>query len=346
MKRFSLANLVVLALIGVVLWLGPKRIERGSATWSSNSATPVAGTPAPVRLIASPTPAHEPWDLAMTQPIGGKFFFGYPEQSSYPSECPPTCQITTTTGSVVIRAEEDEHHIFDGWSADCDARELEYSYCEVKPGVNRTVAGSFRATEMKQLTLSRPVAGYIEGQSYLRSDDPRGITCGVLSDVLLPQYRCDAKFPVGETATLEAIPDRDLGLARNLSYTWGGDCTGQGRVCTLVMNSDKIASVTFDFSAMKKVTMMAPENGFILYPFSRKRIVNYACWTDEERCQGVGNPGTKFTLHAEPDEGYMFGKWGGDCAGQGNPCELTLDTDKKVSAIFEQWYLFPTLLFR
>ncbi len=42
------------------------------------------------------------------------------------------------------------------------------------------------------------------------------------------------------------------------------------------------------------------------------------------------------TLTADPDDGWSFGAWTGDCAGQGNPCTLTMDAAKSVSATFTQ----------
>jgi uncharacterized repeat protein (TIGR02543 family) len=44
------------------------------------------------------------------------------------------------------------------------------------------------------------------------------------------------------------------------------------------------------------------------------------------------------TLTATPTVGYTFGGWTGDCAGQFNPCRLTMDGNKVVSAIFTWHY--------
>ena len=42
------------------------------------------------------------------------------------------------------------------------------------------------------------------------------------------------------------------------------------------------------------------------------------------------------TLTADPNDGWSFGAWTGDCASQGNPCTLTMDAAKSVSATFTQ----------
>ncbi len=44
--------------------------------------------------------------------------------------------------------------------------------------------------------------------------------------------------------------------------------------------------------------------------------------------------GDEVTLTATPATGFSFGEWTGDCAGQSNPCTLTVDGPKTVSASF------------
>jgi uncharacterized repeat protein (TIGR02543 family) len=44
--------------------------------------------------------------------------------------------------------------------------------------------------------------------------------------------------------------------------------------------------------------------------------------------------GVVVSLTATPEAGYGFSAWGGDCAGQGNPCTLTMDGPKSVTATF------------
>jgi len=51
---------------------------------------------------------------------------------------------------------------------------------------------------------------------------------------------------------------------------------------------------------------------------------------------GTYPPGTRLTLTATADSDHYFAGWGGDCAGTGQAesCELTLNSDKRVSASF------------
>jgi len=51
-------------------------------------------------------------------------------------------------------------------------------------------------------------------------------------------------------------------------------------------------------------------------------------------CSESYAPGTIVALTANPDAGSIFAGWGGACAGQGNPCTLTLDADTSVTVTF------------
>lgn len=44
------------------------------------------------------------------------------------------------------------------------------------------------------------------------------------------------------------------------------------------------------------------------------------------------NQGVQLTAHA--NAGYTFANWSGDCAGQGNPCSLTMSSPKSATATF------------
>jgi uncharacterized repeat protein (TIGR02543 family) len=49
---------------------------------------------------------------------------------------------------------------------------------------------------------------------------------------------------------------------------------------------------------------------------------------------GVYNEGTRVTITAKAELGYVFGGWSGDLAGSDNPAEITMDSDKNVTATF------------
>jgi len=51
-------------------------------------------------------------------------------------------------------------------------------------------------------------------------------------------------------------------------------------------------------------------------------------------CSETYGRDTAVTLTATPAAGSAFASWGGACAGQGNPCTVTIDADKTVAAVF------------
>jgi hypothetical protein len=98
--------------------------------------------------------------------------------------------------------------------------------------------------------------------------------------------------------------------------SWSGACSGNDS-CTLTMDDEKIISANFvkaDFSLE-----LIAENGKIT---SAPAKSSYAC--DEE-----------VKLTAKPDEGYKFVEWKGDITGSTKTVSVKMDSNKKVTAIFE-----------
>ncbi len=50
---------------------------------------------------------------------------------------------------------------------------------------------------------------------------------------------------------------------------------------------------------------------------------------------------TMVQVTATPDQGYYFDHWTGDCTGQGNPCTVTMDGPKTVTAYFTEGVILP-----
>lgn len=57
---------------------------------------------------------------------------------------------------------------------------------------------------------------------------------------------------------------------------------------------------------------------------------------DPTGCTEAYDSGTEVALTATLDSGFRFVRWRGACAEQGNPCNLTMDADKSVRAIFRR----------
>ena len=102
---------------------------------------------------------------------------------------------------------------------------------------------------------------------------------------------------------------------------WTGDCTGSGN-CVVTMDTDK--AVTAEFVRVFNLTTEAnPVGGGVTSPGTNT----------------VHASGAELTIIANPAEGYQFSEWGGDCTGR-NPCIVTMDTDKSVTANFVPVFTF------
>ena len=118
-------------------------------------------------------------------------------------------------------------------------------------------------------------------------------------------------YNYNDPVTITATPD--------LGYSfdgWTGDCAGQGNPCTLTMDAAKSVSATFTQ---------------IEYALTITQATGGTITADPAGPYYYNDP---VTITATAETGYSFDAWTGDCAGQGNPCTLTMDAAKSVSAYF------------
>ena len=118
----------------------------------------------------------------------------------------------------------------------------------------------------------------------------------------------------GSSVTVTATPGDGYRVA-----SWGGDCSGTATTCTLTMDADKTASVTFGAAVLYTLTTSAGANGSI------------------EPAPGAHSRwgGERVTVTATADSGYRVASWGGDCSGTATTCDLTIDGNKTASVTFE-----------
>jgi hypothetical protein len=96
---------------------------------------------------------------------------------------------------------------------------------------------------------------------------------------------------------------------------WSGDCTGS-ETCQVLIDGDK--SVIAHFIELHDLTIeVAPENSGTTTP-----AVGTYTYTH----------GSPVTITADPEPGYEFSNWSGDCSGE--TCSVTMDADKTVTANF------------
>ncbi|MEX0662492.1 MAG: BspA family leucine-rich repeat surface protein [Balneolaceae bacterium] len=101
---------------------------------------------------------------------------------------------------------------------------------------------------------------------------------------------------------------------------WGGDASGTDNPLTVTVTEDLDIAATFEEEPTYSLTTNTSGNGSITKD------------PDEEEYP----EGTEVELTADPDEGWVFVEWQGDLAGTQNPIQVTVDSDKEVTAVFEE----------
>jgi hypothetical protein len=140
------------------------------------------------------------------------------------------------------------------------------------------------------------------------------------------------EFGLGSTLELEAKPSPGYRFD-----AWGGDCESSHGVCALAMDADK--QVKAFFAPVFALSMKSGGEGMV-------SVMPYASDTDFDYfnelgggcspgCQTVVDAAQKVTLTATAYAGYHFVRWYGACTGITPTCELFVDSDKNITAIFE-----------
>jgi hypothetical protein len=122
-------------------------------------------------------------------------------------------------------------------------------------------------------------------------------------------------YAAGTSVTVTAVAGPGYGFVG-----WGGDLSGTTNPQTLVVDTDKSVSASFDPTFT--VTLPAPSGGSVTL----------------DPPGGVYTVGTAVTVTAVADPGFAFASWGGDLSGSTNPTSLVVDGDKTVTASFDPVY--------
>ncbi|RPI28060.1 MAG: hypothetical protein EHM61_06430 [Acidobacteria bacterium] len=212
------------------------------------------------------------------------------------SDCTGTLRKGTEVSLSVI---PDSDSVFVGWK-ECQAP------CPIVMGSNTTVTAEFRRAY--PLTVQRASNGLVKSHD-------GAINCG------LNGPNCVARYDPGATVTLTVTAN-----AGSRFLGWLGACSGTGP-CQVTMDGTKaVAPQISPIPFVLQVTKAGSGSGRV---FSGNAI---NCGDD---CSQESSPGQAFGLTARADPGSLFTGWSGACAGTG-PCSVTLDSDKTVTATFEQ----------
>ena len=185
---------------------------------------------------------------------------------------------------VTVTATPNAGYSFGAWTGDCAG---EPNPCQLTMDGAKSVSATFTQNEYA-LTITQASGGTISAL-------PAG------------------PYHLNDEVTVTATPNAGYSFG-----AWTGDCAGQRNPCQLTMDGAKSVSATFT------------QNEYAL------TITQASGGTISALPAGPYHLNDEVTVTATPNAGYSFGAWTGDCAGEPNPCQLTMDGAKSVSATFTQ----------
>jgi Divergent InlB B-repeat domain len=220
--------------------------------------------------------------------------------------CPTTCEASYAYGTLVtLAASPASGYTFSGWSGGgCSGT----GDCVATMDQARSVTATF--TEITySLDLSKDGAG--EGSV---TSSPLGISCGAT---------CQADFVHDTVVTLSASASTG-----SLFAGWSGEgCTGTGS-CHVTMDQARSVSATFLVIYPLQIAKTGTGAGTIT-----SSPAGIGCGAT---CSKAFLADTEVTLTATASMGSTFDGWSGDCAGADNPCVVTLDQARSVTATFTE----------
>ena len=141
---------------------------------------------------------------------------------------------------------------------------------------------------------------------------PFGIDCG---------WYCSKLFPAGTELILTAEPN-----VRSSFIEWGGDCSGTEPTCNIIVDSDKEIIAEFGGTELR-VNKIGSGNGEI-----KSAPFGIDCGL---HCNRFFPLNTNVILVANPNVHSTFIRWEGGCSGTEPICNIIMNTNKEVTAIFE-----------
>jgi hypothetical protein len=211
----------------------------------------------------------------------------------------------STDSTITLEAKPTPGWSFAGWSGECTGT----GPCSIVMNNPKTVTATFAPPETVY-AMSVATAG-----GTVTSDVP-GVVCG---------EACVASFGAGVEVTL--TPSGPV--------VWGGACTGSG-ACVVPMTRAKAVTASIDGAPLTHVPLAVSRTGKGSIVGSPPGI------TCGETCGVLLPIGTRTTLQAIPEAGWVFAGWSGSCRGVVATCEVLVRAAASVVASFvEAGTLFP-----
>lgn len=170
------------------------------------------------------------------------------------------------------------------------------------------------ANSTESFTVLRPLTVTKDGNGggTIKANPP-GIDCG---------SNCSEDIAQGDVIPLEATADADSDF-----IGWSGDCTGNDPTCSVTMDGTKVVTASFALKSYN-LNVARTGDGTGSIASSPGSIV---CGSD---CSAVFEVHTTITLTATPTADSDFTGWSGGCTGASNPCSVSIDATKDVTAAF------------
>ncbi len=220
--------------------------------------------------------------------------------------CSSNCINTISNeSSIELVATPSENAIFLGWSGECHG----------------SVLCSFTMNENKEVTANFKIKAATSYSLRLKTNE--GGVLQVNNQTLTCINPCELFFPSNEQVQVFAQP-----LSGYSFKSWSGDCSGSHNcllTMTKAMNVEGVFSKEIEIDKTLSVNVIG--SGTVTVENTKDNC------TDE--CQYQFSQGTSVQLTASPASGYVFTSWSGVCE-KSITCELTLDNDTTVSAIFSK----------
>ncbi|NBB76577.1 MAG: hypothetical protein GVY02_04285 [Bacteroidetes bacterium] len=122
---------------------------------------------------------------------------------------------------------------------------------------------------------------------------------------------------------LTANPDEGWAFVR-----WEGDLSGSENPEEITMNSDKSVTAVFEEIVAYDLNISIDGEGSV-----SEEVLSSPGKSYEE--------GTVVELTADAADGWEFARWEGDLSGSANPEQITVDSEKNVTAVFEEIAEYP-----
>lgn len=223
--------------------------------------------------------------------------------------CGSTCAYNFSNGqSVTLTPTPATGYYFSSWSGACSGSET----CTVNMDAAKTVSANFTTIPAGHSVLSVTKTGLGSLTS-----NPVGINCS---------GTCNAAFANGTSVTLTAAPVTGYYFAG-----WSGACSGQG-TCTVTLNSHQTATASFvQIPANQQLLTVSVTGGGSV-------ATNPGGLNCSTTCSHPFPTNTAVSLMVTAATGNTFMGWTGEgCIGRSS-CLVTLNSDKSVTATFQNTY--------